>query len=88
MLCSVKIGGKVYRGLANIVGEELDDEVIKDYLYEQFMASDMANEMSASLSLATDNAKELVLDKINANTYTLGMYLYGMSLGIPFKTMY
>ncbi len=88
LLCSVKIGGKVYKGLANVVGEVVDSESLKDYLFEQFVTSDMANEMSAMLSLSTDNAKELVLDKINANTYTLGMYLYGLSLGVPFKTMY
>jgi hypothetical protein len=88
LLCNVKIGGKVYKGLANVVGEVVDSESLKDYLFEQFITSDMANEMSAMLSLSTDNAKELVLDKINANTYTLGMYLYGLSLGVPFKTMY
>jgi hypothetical protein len=38
--------------------------------------------------LSTDNAKELVLAKINANTATLGMYLYGLSLGVPFESLY
>jgi hypothetical protein len=29
-----------------------------------------------------------VLAKINAGTSTIGMYLYGLSLGIPFDTLY
>ena len=40
--------------------------------------------MSALLSLATDNAKELCLSPLNANTNTLGMYIYGLSVGISF----
>ena len=39
--------------------------------------------MSALLGLSTDNAKELVLAKINAGTSSIGMYLYGLSIGIP-----
>jgi len=33
--------------------------------------------------LATDNAKELALDKINASNF-LGMYIYGITLGMDF----
>jgi hypothetical protein len=49
---------------------------------------DASNVKSGSLSLSADNAKELILDKINAGTATLGMYLYGTSLGIPFETLF
>ncbi len=111
LLCNVKIGGKIYHGLANVftdklfTGEEeyeewdinfekryaqdaIFSEKVKDYLIEQLRASDASNEFSALLSLSTDNAKELVLAKINAGTSTIGMYLYGLSLGIPFDTLY
>jgi hypothetical protein len=44
--------------------------------------------MSAFLGLSTDNAKELVLAKINAGTATMGMYLYGLSIGMPVADLY
>jgi len=31
------------------------------------------------------NAKELVLDKINASTDTLGMYMYAIAIGIDIE---
>lgn len=72
--------------------QELQDnqfsEEIQQYLLDQFWASDAANEMSALLGLSTDNAKELVLAKINAGTSSIGMYLYGLSIGIPFEQLY
>ena len=58
------------------------------YLIDQLWSSDAANEMSALLSLSTDNAKELVLAKINAGIGTIGMYLYGLSLGMSFDSIY
>jgi len=42
--------------------------------------------LSGLLSLATDNAKELALDKLNAQN-TLGMYIYGITIGMDFKTL-
>lgn len=63
-------------------------EEMQNYLLDQFWASDAANEMSALLGLSTDNAKELVLAKINAGTSSIGMYLYGLSIGIPFEQLY
>jgi len=47
--------------------------------------NDAAITLSALLSLATDNAKELQLSKLNATTKTLGMYIYGLSIGMDFK---
>ena len=98
----VSIGGKKYKGLANAFSplflsmyehqisenQEAFSSAMQDFLLEQLWASDAANDMSALLGLSTDNAKELVLAKINAGTATLGMYLYGMALGVPVDTLY
>lgn len=46
---------------------------------------DAAISLSALLSQATDNAKELSLGKINAGTNMLGMYIYGVAIGVPFE---
>jgi hypothetical protein len=43
--------------------------------------------ISALLSLATDNAKELCLAKLNANAKMASMYIYGLSIGIPFDQL-
>jgi len=43
--------------------------------------------ISALLSLATDNAKELCLAKLNANAKMAGMYIYGLTMGIPFRKL-
>jgi hypothetical protein len=37
------------------------------------------------LSLSTDNAKELTLSKLNASPKMLGMYLFGISIGMDFR---
>ena len=47
--------------------------------------TDAAIVLSALLSQATDNAKELTLGKINAGTNILGMYIYGISIGMHFN---
>jgi len=39
--------------------------------------------LSAFLSLATDNAKDPTLIKINADPDTIGLYTTGMMIGIP-----
>lgn len=49
--------------------------------------NDAALTLSALLSLATDNAKELALSKLNAGTKTLGLYVYGISIGMDFKDL-
>lgn len=45
---------------------------------------DAAIILSALLSQATDNAKEGSLGKLNAGMRTLGMYIYGIVIGMPF----
>ena len=99
LMCKVTIGGKTYRGLANVnANQELMQSLadaengnfttLQNYLLAQEWESDAANEASAFLSLSTDNAKELALAKLNAGTQTLGMYLYGLSLGVPVDTLF
>ena len=61
---------------------------LQDYLFEQLWESDAANNMSAFLGLSTDNAKELILAKVNAGTATMGLYLYGLSIGVPIDELY
>jgi hypothetical protein len=39
------------------------------------------------LSIAVDNAKDLALAKINSGPRLMGMYVYGMTLGIPTETL-
>lgn len=41
--------------------------------------------LSGVMTLATDNAKELKLSKLNAGPETLGMYLYGIIRGMSFN---
>ncbi len=99
LMCKVTIGGKTYRGLANVnANQELMESLadaengsfttLQNYLLAQEWESDAANEASAFLSLSTDNAKELALAKLNAGIQTLGMYLYGLSLGVPVDTLF
>lgn len=61
---------------------------LQKYLFEQLWESDAANNMSAFLGLSTDNAKELILAKVNAGTATMGLYLYGLSIGVPIDELY
>lgn len=90
LLQDVKIGGKVYKGLANVYTPVIETEIQEydEYLYEQSIAADASNDLSAFLSLSVDNAKKLSLAKLNAGTSTIGMYLYGLSLGVPVSTLY
>lgn len=41
--------------------------------------------ISSLISAATDNAKELILKKINSETQYMNIYIYGVILGIPFN---
>ena len=43
--------------------------------------------LSALLSLATDNAKELILDKINAGSELASLYICGITMGISFTDL-
>lgn len=76
--------------LANIFAlnsENIDDFELYQKLKEVYQDEDAVIKLSALLSLATDNAKELCLGKLNAGTNMIGMYIYGLSVGIPFNEL-
>lgn len=60
----------------------LTEEEIAKKMEEAYITS--ASELSVSqlISAATDNAKELLLGKMNASTDTLGMYVYSAIMGV------
>lgn len=82
------LGGKTYKLLANVRSKDpnsiINDDVL-NALASVTNDNDSALVLSALLSLATDNAKELALSKLNASTKTIGMYIYGISIGIDFR---
>ena len=81
----VIIAGKRYQMLANAYGTNISNQAIAQVVSE-LSNQDQALILSALLSLATDNAKELALDKLNASNM-LGMYIYGITIGVDFKTL-
>lgn len=65
-------------------------KIISDELLEQLLNStpeDASQNLSALLGLSADNAKELVLDKINAGIDMIGLYLYGISVGFDIPSL-
>lgn len=83
-----KIGGKLYKTLANIRSNNpntIINEEVLEALANVTNDTDAALILSALLSLSTDNAKELTLSKLNATTKTIGMYIYGIAIGMEFK---
>lgn len=78
----VTIGGNTYRTLSNITCDNPSNlaQTIIDYAKQD---QDYALALSAFVSLSTDNAKDLALAKFNCTDNTMGMWLYGISLGIP-----
>ena len=84
----VTIGGKTYYSLANIRAMNINtikNSEVFEALSKVTQDEDVALTLSALLSLATDNAKELALSKLNAGTKMLGMYVYGLSIGMNFN---
>lgn len=81
----VIIAGKHYQMLANAYGTNISNEAIAQVI-SQLSNQDQALVLSGLLSLATDNAKELALSKLNAANM-LGMYIYGITIGVDFKTL-
>lgn len=82
------IGDKVYKTLANIRSKDpntITNSDVLEALSQVTNDNDAALTLSALLSLATDNAKELALSKLNASTKTIGMYIYGITIGMDFK---
>lgn len=66
--------------------KKLDELIFKVMTYEE---SDHAFKLlSELLSLSTDNAKELALSKLNADPIVSSFYIFGISIGVPYKTLY
>lgn len=83
---ALEFHGEEYYGLANVQGTSENEEIL-GYLNSMYNREDAALMISALLSLATDNAKELCLAKLNADAKMAGMYIYGLSKGISFKEL-
>ena len=83
----VLIAGKTYRTLANIRPiniSTINNITVLEALANNVEQDDAAITHSAMLSLATDNAKELQLSKLNAGNKTMGMYIFATSIGMSF----
>ena len=93
----VIIGGKKYRGFANmytVKEADLEREYFKqalEYINQledpNEVTRDVAVNIAALLSIAVDNAKDLALAKINSGPRLMGMYAYGMTLGVPVEQL-
>ena len=93
-----KIAGKQWTAIANLhdktyeeTGEMQQPGFIEDMLKvlddETVEKINSAIQNAAMLSVAVDNAKDLSLGKINAGPAMLGMYAYGITLGIDVVTL-
>ncbi len=86
----ILVGDTVYKTVANIRAVDPNTITNDDVLSAMLSAEndeDAAIILSALLSLSTDNAKELALSKLNAAPGMIGMYIYGITIGIDFKTL-
>ena len=78
-----KIIGEI---IVRAVEQQLSPEDVARVVQEQLgMQPDQSLVISALLSAATDNAKELILSKINAGPNLAGMYLHMIMLGFSFN---
>lgn len=59
--------------------------LLKEQYDRGYIPSDVYASLSTLLSAATDNAKELILEKINASPELAGIYAYMLVTGISFK---
>ena len=83
----VEIAGKHFKMLANAhTTNEVNQAILGEIITQLDQTNDVALTLSALLSLATDNAKELALSKLNAANM-LGMYIYGISIGMDFSNI-
>ena len=83
----LKIGntGFILSGVRAINPKTIINPDILEILASLTNDTDNVLTLSALLSLSTDNAKELKLAKLNAGKNTLGMYIFGTSIGIDFE---
>lgn len=83
----VEIARKKFHILANAyTTNEVNQAILGTIITQLDQTNDAALTLSALLSLATDNAKELALSKLNAANM-LGMYIYGIAIGMDFKNI-
>lgn len=94
---------KHYYSLADIyLGEGTKQEII-DKLVSKGVPNDIADALyersinhtewagsnnSGIMTLATDNAKELKLERLNAGSDLAGLYLYGIAIGMEFEDIF
>ena len=91
------INGKTYRCFSNMYTSiEADQERANFAKALELIASlespdqvtrNVATNIGSLLSLAVDNAKDLALKKINSGPRSMGMYAYGLTLGIPLEEL-
>ena len=92
------IAGKGYMGFANMytsreISQEERDKfvdvmnVLDSLQSPDQITVDVAETIASMLSIAVDNAKDLALAKINSGPKLMGMYVYGLTLGIPIETL-
>lgn len=89
LLINQEICGKLVKLIANS-HQQLDTELppeVAQALNEIDQSVDAALLYSGFLSLATDNAKDPTLPKINAQESMIGLYLAGVTLGLDVKTL-
>lgn len=74
--------------MANIKAQDIStikNEQVLDAILSIENDQDAISFLSALLGLSADNAKELILSKINAGVDMIGLYLYGIASGIDFN---
>ena len=86
MLLGVKGNGLLNRPEWNLPNG-FDLEACLNYLQKNSSLTDSALSLSALLSSATDNMKELILPKLNANAQFVDIYTSLISTGIPLKNV-
>lgn len=74
-----KLSKEILRSGALGIDENVVDVLLNNRMIDQSLV------ISAVISAATDNAKELILDKINANPEFMGTYIYLIMNNIPFS---
>lgn len=95
---TLRIGGTLYRGFANMyTSKTFSEEEIQKLQYAlsyldsltspDQVTKDVAVNIASLLSIAVDNAKDLALAKINSGPKMMGMYAYGLTLGVPIRRL-
>lgn len=91
------INGKLYKGFSNMYTDKKSDTTRSNFIkalqlldslnHPDQVTINVATQLGALLSLAVDNAKDLALAKINSGQRSMGLYAYGLSLGIPIQEL-